>query len=305
MSNSKKLGKGLEDISYLFLSPAEEDSLSKESFGRQEKKTASILETPIKSICLIGNNSSFLDAFLVINLSLALARLGMRIAVVDMEPELPCLNFFLGNELQKGTVDNSEGLVREGPLGVKLVSLNKFTFEHLAKNENSDRIIEQLSKIEEDVDLILVNVMQKNLFAAKSALNDLGTEFLVISAPDKNRILDSYRIIKTIFQSNPLSKVGLVVTDVNHMYEIDAVYNKMFGAVKKFLDKELYKCGFLFKIRQDVDFKATIASFYDADLTACISNIAQIVLLRLNLGGDVITKGSFFKKMVSGFSLPR
>ena len=95
MSDSKKIGKGLEDISYLFLSSSENEPLAKDTFAQQEKKIPSILEIPMKSVCLIGTNSAFLDAFLIINLSLALARLGMRIAVVDMEPELPCLNFFL------------------------------------------------------------------------------------------------------------------------------------------------------------------------------------------------------------------
>jgi hypothetical protein len=89
------------------------------------------------------------------------------------------------------------------------------------------------------------------------------------------------------------------------MYEIDAVYEKMAGAVKKFLDKELHKYGFLFKLKQEVDSKANIASFYDADLTACISNIAQIIVLRLSLNEANYPQEALFKKMLGELTITR
>ena len=301
MSGFKKIGKGLEDISYLFLSSSEDETLSKNTFSQKEKKKVSILEVPIKSVCLIGNNSPFLDAFLVINLSLALARLGMRIAVVDMELELPCLNFFQSNEDHKDSVNSLDDMIKEGPLGVKLISLNPVTSEKFLNKGTDSAAFQKLKKIEEEVDLVLINVMQKNFFSMKTLLKDMVREFLVMAVPDKRRMLESYRIMKGIFQNNPLSKIGVVVTDVDHMYEIDIVYNKLAQTVTKFLDKELYKCGFLFKIRQELDYKTSIASFYDADLTACISNIAQIIVLRLNVDEGTLNKGTFFKTMVEDF----
>ncbi|MCP4649308.1 MAG: MinD/ParA family protein [PVC group bacterium] len=305
MSDSKKLGKSIEDISYLFLSPSGEDSSEPDDSGQQEEKSTSILETPIKSICMVGGEFSFLDAFLVINLSLALARLGMRIAVVDLEPERPCLNFFLGTDGQKEDSNNMNTVIKEGPLGVKLISLNTSALTELSNTAKNSKLISQLNKIEEDVDLILVNVMQRNLMNMHELLPEQIREFLVLTYPDKNKMIESYRTMKMISQRNPLTKIGVVVAEVDHMYEIDAVYDKMSGAVRKFLDKELYKGGFLFKIKQDLDVNATIASFYDADLTACISNIAQIVVLRLNLGENIVSKEAFFKKMIGGFNAQR
>ena len=44
---------------------------------------------------------------------------------------------------------------------------------------------------------------------------------------------------------------------------------------------------------------APLATFYDADLTACISNIAQIVVLRLNLGDGPSCAGTFLRRVLT------
>ncbi len=302
MRSMKKLGKSLDDISYLFLSSAEKESQVKDISVQPKKKPGSILDVPVKSICLIGDSTGFQNAFLVINLSLALARLGMRIAVVDMDEEFPCLNFFLGRDVQMSEINNPQGLIKEGPLGVKLIGLNKLILERLSDDEKKEKLISELAKIEDNVDLILIGVMQKNLSNISCLLAETMKEFLVLVPPDKNKMLNSYKIIKTIFHHNTLAKIGIVVINIDHMYEIEVVFNKLEGAVKKFLDKELYKYGFLFKIKPSANAKANIASFYDADLTACISNIAQIVVLRSNVEETVVAEGSFFKKIITDFS---
>ena len=298
MSNVKKLGKGLEDISYLFLSSAEENNAQKASLSRPEKKTHPEMEAATKSICLIGNDSDPRDAFLIINLSLALARLGMRIAIVDMDEKFSCLKFFLGRELESWEKTDPESLIKKGPLGVYLIGVNKKTFGQSLDLEKKQKLIFQLDKLEESVDLVLLHVMQKDLRGLNPKFRDAIKEFVVMVPPDKNKMLESYRIIKTIFSFNPLAKIGSIITNIDHMYEIDAVYSKMSSAVKKFLDKELHKYGFLFKVKEKMDSTANISSFYDADLTACISNIAQIIVLRLNLGEQMAGSGSFFKNML-------
>lgn len=300
MNKLKKLGKGLEDISYLFLSPEHEDTEQEEPLAENNKIITETMETATKNICLIGNSHDSRDAFLVINLSLALARLGMRIAVVDMDEKLPCLNFLLG----KTTDGGFQKIVRQGPFGVKLAGLN----EDLLKNMLTDSaarktIMFELKKMEEEVDLVLISVSQDSLCYMNPLLRKSVEEFLVFVSPDKNSMLNSYKVIKTIFSHNPVAKIGTIITDIEHMYEIDAVFNKMFSAVKKFLVKELYKYGFLFKLKQEINNNANIASFYDVDLTACISNIAQIIILRLNLEENVKSSGALFKNIFNEFGI--
>ena len=298
----KKLGKGLEEISYLFLSSEEENAESKDQAANLTAKQPP-KDMATKSICLIGDNRDVRDAFLVVNLSLALARLGMRIAVVDMDEQLSCLKFFLGRDLEDWERSTPEALIKKGPLGVHLIGLNRTGLEHLADSEKKQQVAMQLEKIEQNVDLILINVMQNDLLQLNSFLQDSIREFVVMVPPDKNKMLDAYRIIKTIFSYNPLAKIGAIITGIDHMYEIEAVYNKMSDSVRKFLDKELHKYGFLFKVKERVDSQSNISSFYDADLTACISNIAQIIVLRLNLGEQNSGTGSFFKKILNTLKL--
>ncbi|MBU1087816.1 MAG: hypothetical protein KKD05_09920 [Candidatus Omnitrophica bacterium] len=304
MNKLKKLGKGLDDISYLFLSPEQEDSAEQEIMLEPDKTRTKTVEMATKNICLIGNSHDSRDAFLVINLSLALARLGMRIAVVDMDEKLPCVNFLLGRANDIILENNGQEFVSQGPFGVKLAGLNAALIENMLVDKAlRTKIMLEMKKMEQEVDLVLISVSQDSLFYMNPLLRKSIEEFLVFVSPDKNSMLNSYKVIKTIFSNNPVAKIGTIITDIEHMYEIDVVFNKMFSAVRKFLVKELYKYGFLFKLKQEVNNNSNIASFYDADLTACISNIAQIIILRLNLEENVKSNGELFKNVFNEFGI--
>lgn len=258
-------------------------------------------ELSTKSICLIGNYCDYRNAFLLVNLSLALARLGMRIAVVDIDENLSCLNFFLGNKPHVEHASARETVIQEGPLGIKLIGLNPALTARLSQTDKKTKLSLELNDIEENVDLILLSIMPKDLENAMPLINNQMRESLVLVSPDKHEMLNAYKIIKLIFLYNPLAKIGTIITEIDHMYEIDAVYDKMAYVVKKYLDKELYKYGFLFKLKQEVGSKANIASFYDADLMACISNIAQIIILRLNLEKSDSKQKPLGKRMLTEF----
>ncbi|MBU4305410.1 MAG: hypothetical protein KJ893_07320 [Candidatus Omnitrophica bacterium] len=294
MSKLKKLGKGLDDISHLFLSSPKADS-----FTEQDKHDDAKKDAPAKNICLIGDNADFRDSFLVINLSLALARLGMKIAVVDMDEGLPCVNFLLGREGMNADKNESNEWIKKGPLGIELIGLNRTRMQQVSSSQYPAELLSRLQKIEDNADLILLSISQKNFTQRYSFFNDVIREFLLLVPPEKNKMLAAYKIIKTIFSYSPRAKIGTIITDIDHMYEVEAVYHKMAAAAGKFLDKELYKYGFLFKIKQEVDSTANIASFYDADLTACISNIAQIIVLRLNIGEAQASSPSMFRKIIA------
>ncbi len=301
MNKLKKLGKGLEDISYLFLSSEEENTLSQKNASEEQKKEQPSIVLSTKSICLIGNYCDYRDAFILVNLSLALAHLGMRIAVVDIDKDLTCLNFFLDKKPHEMQGNNSDAVIQEGPLGVKLIGLNPESIKELSLTGRKEEVSFELEKIENNVDLILFSVMRKDLEYAMPIITDKMRECLVLVSPDKHEMLMAYKIIKSILLKNPLAKIGTIITEIDHMYEIEAVFEKMSNAVKNFLDKELYKYGFLFKLKQEAGSNANIASFYDSDLRACISNIAQIIILRLNLERSELDQSPEFKRMLTDF----
>jgi len=302
MRNVKKLGKGLEDISYLFISSPEENSPVEQVIEHHQPQKFHPPAAALKAICLIGDDLGSESSFLIINLSLALARLGMKIAVLDMNEQFPCLEFFTGNRVTEKQIDSPEQLVKEGPLGVKLVGLNQIVLEKFSDNENINKLYSLLSKIEEEVDLILGSVLPKNFLIHGDYLSPVTREFLVLVDANKEKMIDAYKIIKNIFHNNPAAKIGVIVADVEKVREVEAVYDKMQKVVRKFLNKELYKYGFLYKLKPDSQIDKKYASFYDADLTACISNIAQIVILRSSLSELPLGPDSFFKTIISALT---
>ncbi|MCM8812890.1 MAG: hypothetical protein NC924_03010 [Candidatus Omnitrophica bacterium] len=293
MTTARKLGKGLGDISHLFLSGAQDDGHPDIAEITAPDQNVAAPKAAAKTICVLGDGS-FHDAFLVINLSLALARLGMRIAVVDMDEQLPCVKFFLGENGKKQS-DGSEKIAQEGPLGVRLIGLPRsLAVKVAADNEPGRLAYAELEEIERAADLLVLNAAHATLPAFRQELSSTVWEFLVRVAPESAALAQAYRTIKTIFSENPLTKIGVIISDIEHMYEIEPTYAAIAGAVKKYLDKELYKYGFLFRI-QPADAAANIASFYDADLSACVSNIAQIILLRLSLHSAESGQEKFFE----------
>ncbi len=138
--------------------------------------------------------------------------------------------------------------------------------------------------------------MQNTLLQMDKVLAESMKEFIIFVSPDDDKMLEAYRIMKVLFSRNPMAKVGTVVTGIDYMIEVDRVNNKMSGAVKKFLDKELYKYGFLYKIKREFNTFSNSSSVED-NLTACLSNIAQIIMHRLNLDESSLSSGLFFKRI--------
>lgn len=282
MNETKKLGRGLEDISHLFLSSMDKNTPAEEILFEDKERESATAKIATKSICIVGDsNLGFQDAFFVINLSLALSRLDFRVAVVDIDEQLPYLNFFLNFNVNKSDVSKTDLLVKEGPLGVKLIGLNRYFLENGFDSEHKEGMIGQLGRIETEVDIILISASQKSLSNIRNFLKKSISDFLMLVPPDKDKMLHFYKVIKKIYLEDSLAKVGIVVINSDSMYEIDAVYDKISHVVKKFLDVELFMYGFLFKIKQGIESKNIVGYSFDSDQNDCISNIAEILVDRI------------------------
>jgi len=257
-------------------------------------------ESPLKSICVVGDLAGPQNAFLVVNLALALARLGLRICVVDMDESGPCLNVLHGEDAAtEHAAAGAASAVVKGPLNVQVVNWPLVRDARAASNDDKRRVLARLDTLGSEIDMVLVSTQPQHVFSLPPGLRETIREFLVMVSPDKHKMLQAYKMIKSIFMHEPLANIGLIVSNIEHMYEIENVFVKMSAAARKFLDKELYKYGFLFKLRQSTATAAPLATFYDADLTACISNIAQIVVLRLNLGESASASGASLRNVLT------
>lgn len=300
MSESRRLGKGLEEISHLFLSSGEEKAAFKTNAGADAGKIPPDNKRTPKYICLVGDEPDLHHAFFVVQLSLALTRSGMRIAVVDMDEDLPCFHFLTGGKAGSDTSINSHRVIREGRSGVKVVGFSETIIAGLSETEAADRVLNNLRHIEEEHDVILISVVQGTLLKMETVLPDPLREFILFVARDKFKMLAAYKTIKSIFSLHPLAHAGIIITPIRHAFEADLVHDRMSGAVEKFLGRELHRYGFLYKSEKEPDAAFLSDSFCEADVTTCISNIVQNLVSRVHRTGSS-SQGHFFSNLCAGY----
>ena len=250
MKQTKKLGRGLEDFSHLFLSsPAEaKKPLPETSQGSLEQKEG--VGAPSRSICILSHRALDERAFLVINLALEIALQGKKVLVLDGDFSIPRLTMFMqdftATPLSHFITRNAQALgdVQETN-GVKLISLDVdlSTLSALGQDERR-RLMEGFNTLEEESDVILT-VASPGFMHHMKTLVWAVDEAMVITPQPLAEMINAYGLIKLIFQMRENARVGIVPSRVTNALQADVMFEKMKRVVEKFLHKPLYSYGFI------------------------------------------------------------
>lgn len=287
----KKLGRGLEDISHFFIDTAS----SAVDIARDDAKKTVPPASITRFLYILSSKERILhNTFLTCNLAVTLSRLGMRIAIVDANPGLPCHKFFLGEEANgKICGQDSGSITSDGPLGIKLIPFTKEILESFSKNPAK---ISQ--SIDRDLDLILLCVSDDGSIIP--GINEIDMEFLLIVPAKTKEIIHAYQMAKTIFHKNKNAQLGLVIEGADEEFKADAIFAKMAEMISRYLNKEVLRFGNIY-YKKDLDPgtgpRTNFISMYDAELQAAISNIAQIIILRMNVAAGVENPNMFFERL--------
>jgi hypothetical protein len=286
MVKTKKLGKGLEEISHVFISSAEREIV-------QEEKKPATAQNLSKKICFVGidfSNNNNLE--LLKQLSFILAQQGIYLTILDMDNEYPLLNSFRSENGSKA--HKTTDLITETHERIYLIALN-----HIVENMQNPKMVSSLTELEGKMDLILItcsnNAFSKILKLPEKAVD----EYILCVPPMKNRMLDAYRSIKTILMKKPAARIGILITEANRISEPDAVFGKLREVVAKFLNKEIYKYGYLFDKKIASKQSNEPVSNEANSFADCISNIAQVILFRLKSNLPFKDEKPFFEQLIS------
>jgi flagellar biosynthesis protein FlhG len=250
MKQTKKLGRGLEDFSHLFISsPAKAKKPPPEthqgSLMQEERVSA-----PARTICIVSHKTLDERAFLVINLALEIARQGKKVLVLDGDFSFPRLTMlmegFTATSLVHLITQKGQAFadVHETD-GVKLITLDVdlSTLSALGHDERR-RLIESFNKLEEESDVILVVASPSFIHHMKTLIHAVD-EAMVITPHPLAEMINAYGLIKLIFQMKENVRVGIVSSSVTNALQADMMFEKMKRVVEKFLHKPLYTYGFI------------------------------------------------------------
>jgi len=285
MSQVKKLGRGLEDFSHLFLSSKAEknEPLS----GVKQDEVPNIAVAPARVICITSDRKVGERAFLTVNLALEIAKQGKKVLVFDADFSLPRLCMLMDIPARSSVLhfiaeNSEEEFITEGIDGVKLITLDVDISDLRSLGDDElTSLVRCFKSAEVEADIILVTTSSAFIHPMRAVLK-ASSEIIVTTPQQVSEMINAYGMIKSIFQVNRDAHVGIVSSKVSDSVQAEAVFEKMQRIVKKFLDKTLQNYGY---IPDDKEIALSIARRKPLSLTSplsktvkCITEISKSIL---------------------------
>jgi flagellar biosynthesis protein FlhG len=286
MKRVKRLGRGLEDFSHLFLSSRSEKSEHLPSTKQDVICGKGGVGTPPRVICITSDRRVGERAFLTVNLALEIARQGKRVLVFDADFSLPRLCMLMDVPARSSILhfiakNGEEDAIAKGIDDIKLITLDVdiTDLRSLGESERTS-LMRCFRSAEEEADTMLVTTSPGFIHHMRAIIK-ASSEMIVVTPQQVTEMINAYGVIKSIFHVNKDAHVGIVSSRIDIPAQAEAVFEKMQKIVKKFLDKPLYNYGY---IPEDTEISLSMARRKPLLLTSpssktvrCITGISQSV----------------------------
>ncbi len=208
---------------------------------------------PSRSISITSGKGGVGKTNVVVNLAIAMAKLGNEVAIVDADLGLanvdvllnlnPKYNLYHVIERHKSL----EEVVISGPSGVKIVpGASGITKVANMGPKERQHILSELSRLQHIADYILIDTsagINRNVinFVVSS---DVA---LIVTTPEPTAITDAYAMIKVISQRKIEQDLRLLVNMATSKREADEIYERISMVSRQFLNMEISYAGYILK----------------------------------------------------------
>ena len=210
----KPLGKGVEDISHFFLSPAEVPSIVPASPNDSASpKVPGMLH---RIIAVVSETPRIPTLFWSSQLASVLSQAGKKVMIIDVGTEPGMLADVFHDTLIHPSLNDllnqaDKSITVEGPGGFRILGFQIHLDElRQFKPEELEILFQILRKEEQEVDIVLLNIrfdfMQVDTDIV-TYLQFLHESILVVSPED---LLGSYRLLKVLYKIQPGLTVGIM-----------------------------------------------------------------------------------------------
>ena len=188
---------------------------------------------------------------LVANLAIALARLGLKVTVVDGDMGLANLDVLLGL-VPRRTLEHFfreglplEDLAVDGPLGVRVIpagsglpELTQLSMDELIQ------FVRGLQPLRETSDVLIFDTAA-GIAESSSRLWLLAERFMLVTWPEPTALVDAYAALKVLRRRGPQQQVGLVVNGAKDADEAKRVHRRLDAAAQQFLGQGIQLDGYV------------------------------------------------------------
>lgn len=246
----------------------------------------------------------------VVNLSIALQKLGKKVLIFDADIGMANDDVLMGHVPKFNIYDiivnqkEIEDVLIEGPHGVKLLSggtgINKI--KELTTSQRK-LFLEKLENLT-GYDFIIMDTgagINRTVLGFISCCDQL----IVITTPEPTSMMDAYSLLKAVSHFKIKDSVEIIVNRVIEKSEADNTYNKFYNVVTKFLGLKISFLGSIVEDRRLVQAvrnqNPVIIGYPNSDVSKDINNIAKKMLGDNNIDNGIGVQG-LFKKIFSIFS---
>jgi len=249
---------------------------------------------------------------LSVNLAIALAELGQRVALLDADLGLANVEVLMGLtsfynlehviEGEKSLLD----IMIHGPAGVRVIP-GSSGLARVAdlRQEERERILAGLNDLQRQMDFVIIDTMA-GIGRNATAFAVAADEVLLVATPEPSSIVDAYAMLKTLVAMRGNIHVRLVVNQVLNQNQAQAVAAKLGRVALNYLGKPLSCAGWVPRdphVSQAVMQSSPLLNvFPDAPASRKIRDLAAALASRQQEDAPSRT-GGFFRRIAQSFGL--
>ncbi len=260
------------------------------------RPAAATIQSQARVICVTSGKGGVGKTNISVNLALALAQLGHKVALLDADLGMANIDILLGltpkytlTHVLRGEKLINE-IMLEGPLGIRVLAGGNGVYDlaNLSQRE-LDLFSASLELLDEQFDFILVDTgagIGRNVVSFALSVD----EVLLVTTPETTAITDAYGMIKVIKQRRSDSSLKLVVNMAQAENDGPSVWTKLNTVVGRFLKADVeYGGGIPYdqhvsrSVNEQVPF---LLAFPNCSASRGITSLAQ------SLAGSTISKAA-------------
>lgn len=204
---------------------------------------------PVRVVAVTSGKGGVGKTNISVNIGVALAQVGRRVAILDADMGLANVNILLGMfpEFNLSHVLSGEKTLREimmtGPAGVKVIPASSGIqrMSELSAVEQAG-LIHAFSEIDNDLDVLIVDTAAG---ISNSVVNFARAcqEIMVVVCDEPTSLADAYAYIKLMNRDYGLNSFHIITNMVQSAEQGQALFNKLSKVTDRYLDVALQFVG--------------------------------------------------------------